>query len=88
MNTDDNLIRAHDYSENNREQLKQDQLCGCFYCLKTFRSGEITQWYGDLDDSAICPKCGIDAVIGESSGMPITREFLKLMRQYWFTEAE
>ena len=81
-------IRAHAFSIANRQKLQQDQSCGCFYCLKTFRSGEITQWYGELDDTACCPHCGIDAVIGESSGMPITREFLKQMRQYWFTEAE
>ena len=88
MKSEIDPIRAHDFSRGNCQALKQDQLCGCFYCLKTFRSGDITQWYGDLDDSAVCPNCGIDAVIGESSGMPITREFLKLMRQYWFTEAE
>ena len=81
-------IRAHELSVGNRQSLLQDQSCGCFYCLRTFRSGEVTQWYGDQDDTAVCPYCGIDAVIGGSSGVVITREFLKEMRQYWFTEAE
>ena len=81
-------VRARESSIGNRQQLQQDQNCGCFYCLKTFQSSEITQWYGDQDDTAVCPYCGIDAVIGESSGMAITREFLKEMRLYWFTEAE
>ena len=50
---------------------------------------EIKEWVsGDADwtktDTALCPKCGVDAVIGESSGYPITKEFLKEMNEYWF----
>jgi hypothetical protein len=88
MNTDESLIRAHEFSKSNKTQLAQDQLCGCYYCLRTFRSGEITQWYGDHDDAAVCPNCGIDAVIGEGAKLPITKEFLRQMRQYWFTESD
>ena len=28
--------------------------------------------------------CCIDSVIGDKSGFPITEEFLKTMRDYWF----
>ena len=28
--------------------------------------------------------CGLDAVIGESSGFPITDKFLQEMKQFWF----
>ena len=28
--------------------------------------------------------CDIDSVIGDSSGFPITKEFLKKMNEYWF----
>ena len=38
----------------------------------------------DRFGTAVCPYCGIDAVIGESSGYPITAEFLKRMRKRWF----
>ena len=31
-----------------------------------------------------CFYCGIDSVIVESSGFPITNEFLKKMNRYWF----
>ena len=27
---------------------------------------------------------GIDSIIGESSGYPITKEFLKKMKKHWF----
>ena len=38
----------------------------------------------DRGGTAICPHCGVDAVIGESSGYPITEAFLQKMNRYWF----
>ncbi|MCE7962609.1 MAG: hypothetical protein DYH05_08955 [Acidobacteria bacterium ACB1] len=32
----------------------------------------------------LCPKCGIDSVIGSNSGYPINDEFLRRMRSHWF----
>ncbi len=83
------LIAAHAYSNNHMEQLKRDKVCGCFYCLKIFSPSEIEEWIiddnpCDRDGTAICPYCGIDAVIGESSGYPITEAFLKKIAQEWF----
>jgi hypothetical protein len=88
MNTNDQLIRAHDHSVCNKAEVLESQLCGCFYCLRTFHPNEIVSWWGDANDTAVCPYCGIDAAIGDRSKLPVTREFLKQMRQYWFTEAE
>lgn len=52
----------------------------------------IHEWIDVLDDSdigqtAMCPYCGIDSVIGSASGFPITPEFLMRMRAYWFNAA-
>lgn len=38
----------------------------------------------DREDTVLCPYCCADSVIGESSGYPITKEFLKKMNEYWF----
>jgi len=80
---------AHKYSSNHMPQLKKDKLCGCFYCLRIFDPAEIEDWI--IDDNpidkhgtAICPYCGIDSVIGESSGFPLTTEFLQRMKTIWF----
>jgi hypothetical protein len=43
----------------------------------------IEEWT-DAADTALCPHCGIDAVIGDASGFPITKEFLSEMCQAWF----
>lgn len=80
----ENYIKAHEYSINNKPDLENDKKCGCFYCLKIFDPEEITDWVEDSLGTALCPFCDIDSVIGESSGFPITKEFLKKMRDYWF----
>lgn len=83
MNNED-VRKAHYFSANHKEELLKDKKCGCFYCLKIFNSTEIKEWLDDIGGTAICPYCGIDSVIGESSGFPITEEFLKEMNKYWF----
>ena len=83
------LEDAHRYSNNHMAQLKKDEVCGCFHCLAIFSPDEIETWIiadnnCDRLGTAMCPYCGIDAVIGESSGYPIKPTFLRLMNAYWF----
>lgn len=74
---------AHQRSIYHRAEVLASEVCGCFYCLKTYPPSEIAEWTDD-GDTALCPKCGIDAVIGSKSGFPITREFLKEMKSIYF----
>ena len=75
---------AHKYSSNHKASLLKDTKCGCFFCLKIFSPTEIEEWIDDIEGTAICPYCGIDSIIGESSRYPITTEFLSEMNKYWF----
>jgi hypothetical protein len=50
-----------------------------------FPPDQIVEWV-DEDDTAICPECGVDSVIGSDSGVPLTPEFLKQMKHRWFEE--
>lgn len=82
-------VLAHAASSNNMEQLKNDKLCGCFYCLRIFDPAEIEEWI--IDDNpidrygtAICPHCDVDSVIAESAGYPLTEAFLRKMKNCWF----
>ena len=77
------LMYAHEESIHNRKALERDSKCGCFYCLKVYNPTEITEWC-DKNDTALCANCGIDSVIPESAGYPLTEEFLKSMRDFWF----
>ncbi|MBO5934133.1 MAG: cytoplasmic protein [Clostridia bacterium] len=82
--TDNRIIKAHDFCTNNKKSLTNDSTCGCFYCLKIFNPNEITEWIEDSKGTAVCPYCGVDSVIGESSGYPVTKNFLAEMNKYWF----
>lgn len=84
-NNKNDVTSAHKHSINHKSALLKDKKCGCFYCLQIFSPKEITGWIEDkIDGTAVCPYCGIDSIIGESSGFPITKEFLLKMNEYWF----
>ena len=78
---------AHKRSSCHREEIMGSEFCGCFYCLQVFAPAEIKEWIEEeypLGATALCPKCGIDSVIGTGSGYPVTREFLSEMHEHWF----
>jgi hypothetical protein len=77
------ILEAHAHSSSHRAALLASTVCGCFYCLEVYSPSEITVWTDD-EQTAICPKCGIDSVIGDRSGCPVTVEFLTEMQRYWF----
>ena len=77
------LDLAHRSCGLHREELEASERCGCFYCRSIFPSAEVAEWCDD-DQTALCPRCGIDAVIGSASGWPITEEFMAKMHRRWF----
>lgn len=81
------LQNAHGYAFRNRRLLNVSDTCACFYCLNTFKPSTILEWIDSKNpDTAMCPICGIDAIIGDKSGMPIDDiEFLKQMQSIYFS---
>jgi hypothetical protein len=89
----EDIIPAHRCSSNHRESILASDVCGCFYCLSIFSSSEIEDWVDTREEesdiketgqTALCPRCGIDSVLGSASGYPINRKFLQKMNEYWF----
>jgi PDZ domain-containing protein len=81
------LETAHLHSSRHRGEILESAACGCFYCRRIFPPEEIADWVdeeGGIGQTALCPYCGIDSVIGSASGDPITKEFLTAMRRRWF----
>ena len=76
-------IRAHKHCFGNREEIVKSAMCGCFYCLAIFPPSDVMHWI-DESQTAMCPKCDIDSVIGSASGFPIDVRFLKQMEGRWF----
>lgn len=79
----DQIIAAHKHSSYHRKELSASKRCGCFYCLKIFSYNDIYDWT-DNNDTALCPECGIDSVIGDASGHSIEPFFLQAMHTYFF----
>jgi hypothetical protein len=77
------LRAAHKRSIWHRAEIEASNVCGCFYCQETFHTNEIEDWTDD-EQTALCPRCGIDSVIGDKSGFAITPEFLAEMNKAWF----
>jgi hypothetical protein len=80
----------------NRELVLASDRCGCFYCLAIFPSAEITGWISELGPkagrlragvTALCPRCGIDSVLPEAAGFPLTLTFLQAMQAHWHGSA-
>lgn len=80
----DQMIIAHQHSIYHLSEIEASQWCGCFLCRSIFETGEIEDWCDD-GDTALCPRCGCDAVIGDASGLPVRDiEFLGQMNRYYF----
>ncbi len=82
------IRKAHEASFANRADVESSRRCGCFYCLEIFEADEVEDWAVEDDlgrrQTALCPYCGIDSVLGDRSGFPITPEFLAEMEKHWF----
>lgn len=80
-----NVKAARSFCSGHRQKLMQDTQCGCFYCIRRFHPSEIQAWIDENGGgTALCPYCGIDAVIGSYAGYPLTDEFLQQMYDFWF----
>jgi hypothetical protein len=79
---------AHLHSFKHRTEIVTSSICGCFYCCSVFNPSLVDEWVDEdasgQGQTALCPKCGVDSVIGERSGAEISVEFMKKMRTYWF----
>lgn len=79
-------IEAHRHSDGHESELKASEICGCFGCVSVFAPEDIEEWIEETNsdqNTALCPFCQTDSVIGSQAGYPITVEFLEKMRKYW-----
>jgi hypothetical protein len=78
--------QAHRHAIHNRPEVLSSDQCGCFHCLHIFAPKAIKSWVMERDgeETALCPACGIDAVIGSAAGFPLTNSFLADMKRAYF----
>ena len=78
-------------SYENWEVVKGSGTCGCYYCCSIFSSKKVTDadWVPDLHGrTVLCPRCGIDAVIGDVSGIPIRKDVLEELHEEKFCKRQ
>lgn len=72
----------HAMSIFNKTSLLASKQVGCFSCATIYSPEQITQWVdGDPDHTAICPHCGIDALLPESPLYQLDMYLLKVMKR-------
>ena len=81
--TEQQLREAHTHSVHNNDEIVRSQHCGCFSCCRVYNASEVVD-YVDNGETAVCPHCGIDSVIGDASGIDLTPQFLNAMLRRWF----
>lgn len=83
--SNDVLLKAFHSAQHNKKEIMAGNQCGCFSCKNIFPTYEIRHWIRDeIGDTALCPYCFLEAVIGEKSGYPITTDFLTAMNEHWY----
>ena len=93
MRTPADLESVHRYSSHHRELLARSERAGCFYCRTFFAPAEIRRWIPERDPTtgelvegrtALCPRCGIDAVLPSAAPIRLDAELLADMHRHWF----
>lgn len=93
MLTQADLESIHTFASQHRKLLSLSKHAGCFHCCATFAPSEIVEWIdeppGATGESAervtaLCPRCGIDAVLPSLSYYPLTDAMLAEMHHHWF----
>ena len=66
----------------NKELILNSEKCYCFYCQKKFNSSNVKDYIDD-GQTALCPKCEVDAVLPDNIE-GINEEVIEKMNKYWF----
>src|SRR3989344_4447323 len=81
--TADQIENASKNAVESRQVIEASKLAGCFSCAEIFPANEITSWT-DNDKTPLCPRCHVDAVLGDSSGYPLNKDSLEMIGKHAF----
>ena len=79
------LKQIHNHSFKNRAEIAQSLICYCIHCQKACASGQVEKWVDD-GETAICPKCGVDSLIGSAAEYEMTEPLLKELHEFYFEQ--
>lgn len=87
---DENISKEyHKHTIKNRTEIEHSKMCGCASCCNIYPATDIVDFYNDVQgETAVCPECGVDAVIGDACGLPINEKVLEELYKDWFCDME
>ena len=81
---DERMMKYLHFTIENKQQVLASQTCRCANCLATFSGAEVTE-FTDKGKTAICPKCGVDAVLPDCVE-GLDDQLLQEIHDYWFED--
>ena len=73
----------------NRAEIEDSEWCGCLCCEQLYRPAEIERWRKDaIGETALCPRCGREAVVGSGAGFVLTPELVHRAHMVRFPSRE
>ena len=84
------LMRLHMNTVGNAARVRAANLCGCFHCRESFPPNEVVRFIPEQNggETALCPRCGVDAVLTNLDGEPLTPALLEEMHGRFFSGGE
>ena len=86
----DFIKQAHKATIFHEKDILASSVCTCFYCGYQFdpHKEEDLEWLDETNPKGktlVCPMCGIDCIVGDASGFPVTDDdFIKACTEAWF----
>lgn len=60
---------------NNDVEILDSKECVCLACRRSFSARSVSDWFNDKgNNTALCPECGMEAVLGDASGIVLNHE--------------
>ena len=76
-------IAAKVHTSKHRVEVEASARCGCFFCFRQFPPTMIKAWT-ESNQTALCPHCGVDSVIGNAAPFQLDDKFLRRMHGQFF----
>ena len=89
--SDKYINEAHKHVFKNYEEILRSKVCTCMYCSYQIKSDKLNEelpYTTERDETKtlLCPMCGIDCVLGDAEGFPVTDiYFIARFTRKWFS---
>lgn len=87
MNKNPEFEKIFAHTVGNDLEILHSEKCSCIFCRHTINARDVQDWISDdRGVTAICPECGMDALVGDASGYHFDHETLKDLNLAFFGE--